>query len=595
MNSPLESTRRIADKLVRDTPFRYRLELAPVNHEFSNETIGGLQCVDFGRTFGLGRPAMAYAWTCLTAPADVEIAVQIEHNDGCQIWLNGEVIHQKSGDRDLRLVFDERSVELSHHCLLRLRRGTNILLVKSETRGNEWRFYLQPPSLKGAVVHGLDAPPRIGLHGVPDIDGKVADLTNWLVVGPFANDHRDLAAPLPPENGLAFGRMFHGLDGPVTWTIPKIEVLGEIIGWQPWGSLYHWSYYNGGTAWAMRHLAAATGMEEYRKFADHFCDYHLDGIPFVEHQVKTLSAVNSANHFILDSPLLDFTLAPSLPFLDRLLTEPGFPGRDRYEKWIGKMLDYARRGQVRLPGHEIYTRLTPLEYTTWVDDMFMGIPFLVHASRLAADDRTRNELLDDAACQVLGFNTQVWDEEAQLYMHARYSDSSAKFPFWSRCNGWAIWAMSEVLLHLPGDHPHHPAIIGHFRIHATSLARCQNPDGFWPNVLDHPDSRPEVSGTAIFTMAIARGINHGWLDPGVFAPVAIKGWKALESQIEPDGTVHNICEGTMCSEDVSFYLDRPFYDDDTHGLFAVLFAGIEVGKLLLHQSAFVSKNTATIP
>ena len=82
-------------------------------------------------------------------------------------------------------------------------------------------------------------------------------------------------------------------------------------------------------------------------------------------------------------------------------------------------------------------------------------------------------------------------------------------------------------------------------------------------------------------MALARGVNHGWLDPGVFAPVAINGWQALESQIEPDGTVHLICEGTMCSEDVNFYLDRPFYDNDTHGLFAVLFAGIEVGKLLV--------------
>ena len=120
--------------------------------------------------------------------------------------------------------------------------------------------------------------------------------------------------------------MYPGLDGPVTWTIPKIEVLGSIIGWQPWGSLYHWSYYNGGTAWAMRYLADATGVEDYREFADRFCDYHLDGIPFVEHQVKTLNAVNSANHFILDSPLLDFTLAPSLPFLHRFSRNPVSPG-----------------------------------------------------------------------------------------------------------------------------------------------------------------------------------------------------------------------------------------------------------------------------
>jgi rhamnogalacturonyl hydrolase YesR len=80
-------------------------------------------------------------------------------------------------------------------------------------------------------------------------------------------------------------------------------------------------------------------------------------------------------------------------------------------------------------------------------------------------------------------------------------------------------------------------------------------------------------------MAIARGVVQGWLAVEEFASVAIQGWRALETQIEPDGTVHNICEGTMCSEDVTFYMERPFYDNDTHGLFAVLFAGLEMQKL----------------
>jgi hypothetical protein len=35
----------------------------------------------------------------------------------------------------------------------------------------------------------------------------------------------------------------------------------------------------------------------------------------------------------------------------------------------------------------------------------------------------------------------------------------------------------------------------------------------------------------------------------------------------------------MCSDDVNYYLNRPFYDNDTHGLFAVVFAGIEVSNM----------------
>jgi unsaturated rhamnogalacturonyl hydrolase len=592
MIQPLEIAQRIGDKLIRDTPFAYQLELARVNREFANETTAGMQFVDFGRTFGLGRPALACAWTCITAPRDMEVIIQLEHSDGCVLLLNGREVYRNTGERDIRLVFDERSVGMTYQCLLKLKAGANSLLVKSETRGREWRFYMQPPSLKGAVVGTAEATPVIGLLDVPGIDAKIAELTHWLVIGPFPNHDPGLAQPLAAERGPLIGRMHAGIDGPVTWTIPKIEVLGSIIGWQPWGSLYHWSYYNGGTAWAMQMLAEATGEMRFSDYANRFCDYHLEGIPFVEHQVKTLNAVNSANHFIIESPLLDFTLAPSLPFLHRLLTEAGFPNRPLYQNWISRMMEYARHGQVRLPGSGIFTRLTPVEFTTWVDDMFMGIPFLVHASRLVHDPALSRELLDDAASQTLAFNDEVWDGEAELYMHARYHGSDIKLPHWSRCNGWAIWAMSEVLLHLPDDHPMHTDILLHFQRFASSVARFQEPSGFWPNVLDHPDSRTEVSGTAIFTMAIARGVNHGWLGANEFAEVAIAGWEALESAIEEDGTVHHICEGTMCSEDVNFYLDRPFYDNDTHGLFAVLFAAIEVQRLL--NSGLTRHNTGRL-
>ncbi|MEI3485532.1 MAG: hypothetical protein V8R12_11675 [Bacteroides faecis] len=43
------------------------------------------------------------------------------------------------------------------------------------------------------------------------------------------------------------------------------------------------------------------------------------------------------------------------------------------------MIEYARFGQIRSEGMTNYTRTTPEEYTVWVDDMFMGIPFLIQA------------------------------------------------------------------------------------------------------------------------------------------------------------------------------------------------------------------------
>ncbi len=589
MKSPLETVRKIGDKLIRDTPFEYRLEVAP-----SRTVLDRMHFVDFGRTFGLGRPAVAFARTCLTAPHDMDFTLQVEHNDGCRIWLNGTVVYQQSGDRDLDLRIDERSLEMSHEIMLHLRKGANELLVKSETRGKEWRFHLQPPGTHGAVLAEEAVYPEIGLRGMDNIGDSVADLSNWLVVGPFANpadrgSRGGLDLAQAPEGGLRFGRMYPGLEGPVTWTIPKVEVLGTMIDPLPWGTNYDWNYHNAGVAWAMQALASVSGDARYADYAARFCNYHLDGIPFVEYQVKTLSEVNSANHFIIDTPLLDFTLATSLPFIQRLQAEEDFPERESYANWIGKMLDYARDGQVRLPGHGIFTRTTPVRYTTWVDDMFMGIPFLIQAALHAGDEETKRWFFDDAAHQVLEFNTQVWEPEAELYMHARYHGDPVKLPHWSRCNGWASWAMSEVLTHLPRDHPRYAAILQQFRKHSTSLLRRQGKNGFWPNVLDHPESADEVSGTAIFVMAFSRGLMHGWLDEDEFLPAVKRGWEALESAIENDGTVHGICMGTMCTEDVNYYINRPFYDNDTHGLFAVLFAGIDLQRMLTAREASASR------
>jgi rhamnogalacturonyl hydrolase YesR len=262
-----------------------------------------------------------------------------------------------------------------------------------------------------------------------------------------------------------------------------------------------------------------------------------------------------------------------------MMHEPSFPGRPQYKEHLDRMLDYALNKQVRLPGSNIFTRITPEVYTTWVDDMFMGLPFLAMYARYTNDTSLKRRLLDDAVHQVFGFRQQVWNADAQLFMHARYSGRDVRLPHWSRANGWGIWAISEVLTALPKNHPRYRALLTFYQEHVKSLIRFQNERGFWPNVLDRKDSRDEVSGTAIFTMAIARGIRLGWLDKKEYLRYCDKGWQAITSQILEDGTVQNICYGTMCSEDVNYYMNRPFYDNDTHGLFAVIFAGIEMQRL----------------
>lgn len=568
-DSPLEIVSRIGDKLIRETPFKYRLTLKQKNGKFN-----GMEFIDFGKSFGLGKHGVAYAFTELISPKDTIMPVEIDHNDGCRVWCNDVLAYEHVGQRSLSVLQGERSVEMSFSFKIHLKEGRNKLLIKSETFGKEWCVLIQPPSEKDAVLNYELVYPYIGLQRVPYIDTGISNLTNWLILGPFDSDINTI---MTPEKEIRFGQMYEG----VTWTIPKIEILGDVIDPAPWGTTYQWNYHNGGVAWAMQQMSEVTKNGKYKLWADSFCDYQMEGIPFVEYQVNDLRAVGSANSAVINYKMLDFTLAPSLPLIYRLRKESDFKNKDLYQKYIDIMLDYARCGQERSDGMTNYTRETPEKYTTWVDDMFMGIPFLMQAGLYMKGMKERQMFFDDAASQVLDFHKHLWDKNAKLYMHANYSSRpDVKLPHWSRANGWAIWAMSEVLMYLPKSHPKYNSILKLYREHVKSLVKYQSEKGFWYNVIDRSDSPEEVSGTAIFTMAIARGVSYGWLDEKQYKPIAMKGWNAVASQIEEDGTVHKICIGTMCSEDVDYYINRPFYDDDTHGSFAVIFAGMEVDRML---------------
>ena len=198
MKKPLEVVKSIGDKFIRDTPFRYRLEVAPCKQTFENVSVCGLRFVDFGRTFGLGRPAIAYAWTQIVSQEDREVTLEIEHNDGCKVWVNHVIAYEKTGVRALGLQRDERSIMMSFSFKAVLKKGVNTLLIKSETHGQQWGVYLQQPSLKGAVRSEHEPVLEIGLKYAQDVDSKIAELTNWLVVGPFPNID-GLKTSYPPE------------------------------------------------------------------------------------------------------------------------------------------------------------------------------------------------------------------------------------------------------------------------------------------------------------------------------------------------------------------------------------------------------------
>ena len=574
---PLKTIERVAERITRETFFSYKLELAEPQKNFEF-----LETIDFGNHFGTHHTGVAFAITTITSKSDTLFPVEFSHTDGLTVQLNGSEIYTKNEGSAFLLRQGERNVFLADTLILSLKAGINTLLFKSFSRGGEWKIFIQP---LGALIEGHSPQnPTIGLEGLSDLDPEIAHITNWLVAGPFhnvpASANNALHKVFGPEKGFQAGLVFQDNTHKISWTVLKPVIVGNVINAHPlWGAYSNYNYHTAGVAWVMMQLAEATKNPKWDTFALQYTDFILQSVPFVDYQVNTLNQYRSVNHHLIQTPLLDFTLAPSLPFLERLLKKKPLSNKDDYVAWVDRMINYALFQQSRdKDGH--FNRLTPEKFTTWTDDMFMGLPFLMLAGQYTSDTALRKKLWNDAVNQVFLFNQQVWDSSAALYQHAQFSERKVKMPYWSRANGWAIWAVTEILLRLPENHPGYAPLLKHYQKHVRSLARLQNKKGFWYNVLDLPSSGNETSGTAIFVMAIARGINHGWLDKKEYEETALKGWKALRSVIEPDGTVHGICMGTMCSEDVNYYLSRPILDNDSHGLLGLIAAGIEMQNLL---------------
>jgi rhamnogalacturonyl hydrolase YesR len=117
------------------------------------------------------------------------------------------------------------------------------------------------------------------------------------------------------------------------------------------------------------------------------------------------------------------------------------------------------------------------------------------------------------------------------------------------------------------------------------LAAYQSGSGFWHQLLDRSDSYLETSATAIYTFALARAINRGWIDPLAYAPMALLGWHAVSTKVNAQGQVEGTCVGTGMGFDPAFYQHRPISPFAAHGYGPALLAGSEV-ILLLKKKAF---------
>ena len=228
--------------------------------------------------------------------------------------------------------------------------------------------------------------------------------------------------------------------------------------------------------------------------------------------------------------------------------------------------DYISNKQSRFPDGTL-SRGASL----WADDLYMSCPFLARWSVYTFDDK----YINDAAQQIINQSKRLQDKDG-LWYHGWFDDqqktSSCK---WGRANGWSIVSQVEVLSYLPENHPDRTQLLTILRKHIDGLKRVQSPSGMWRQLLDRPDFWEETSCTAMFTYAIARACNRGWI-PKENMKVAEKGFRALKTRIALDGTVIGTCIGTNIGTTPDFYFTRAQPVNDEHGQGAILLAGAEL-------------------
>ena len=253
-------------------------------------------------------------------------------------------------------------------------------------------------------------------------------------------------------------------------------------------------------------------------------------------------------------------------------------------------IKHIMTGQHRLADGNL-ARMRPQPDTLWLDDMFMGVPALAQMGKLTGDSK----YYDEACKQVLLFSKKMFNKEKGVYMHGWVEGMSEHPEFrWARANGWAFMTEVELLDVLPENHPQRPQILQLLKDHAKGLVSYQSGSGFWHQLLDRTDSYLETSATAIYTYALARAVNRGWIDAKAYGPATLLAWNAVSTKVNDQGQVEGTCVGTGMAFDPAFYYHRPISKFAAHGYGPVLLAGAEVLTLLKNKKFEINDSSVQV-
>ncbi|MDO1585282.1 glycoside hydrolase family 88/105 protein [Rhizobium oryzicola] len=245
--------------------------------------------------------------------------------------------------------------------------------------------------------------------------------------------------------------------------------------------------------------------------------------------------------------------APMLPLaiLIEHVDRPDF--RDLVMDWADWLVHNLPKTEDGGFQHVVKERLN--EGELWDDTLFMAALFLARAGAHFG----RKDWVDEAVYQFMVHTRYLSDPVTGLWYHGwtfvgRHNFAKA---FWGRGNAWITVAIPELFSLVPDlDEKDKRFLTNVLASQVRSLKSLQRPDGLFHTLLDDPTSPVETSATAGFAYGILRGVAAGLL-PAEDRIHAERALAAVLEQIDGEGVVHGVSDGTAMGHDLEFYRRIP--------------------------------------
>jgi len=442
-------------------------------------------------------------------------------------------------------------------------------------------------SFKSAYIDGASVNGEIELEsGIYDLiikdDGIFTDISlngeyinpfdvkgtneKWLHIGPFSEDEEVNLVDLTKPYKVHYNKYWKLAQNDYAIRPYAIE---ERFG--------KWNYPLGVTLYGIYKLGKSLNDSKYTRYAK----AHLDlCVNYYEYSLwdKETYGFPSINHKLLHMIMLD-----DCGSAGSIMLESIDENKETYQKCMdlaGIMADYMLNKLEKREDGTMYRLQHGVHRNTlWADDMYMSVPFLIRYYELTGDEK----YINFAADQFLLFKKYIFMNDEKLMSHIYNFEFNIKNNIpWGRGNGWVLFSLSEILEKMAKDHPKRPEILEFFRELSEGIARVQDADGRWHQVLNDKEAYLETSCSCMFTYAFSKGVRLGlYENPEKYrncASIAVESLK--RNSIDNEGNVNYVCWGSQYSFDKDYYKFKLRTKiNDNHGIGIMILAITEFSKI----------------